>query len=174
MTALLALLLMSPGCGEDEPVLSAIQPGGAADATEAVPGYEKPEGVLVDVQYLAGKSWDSIRDEVSRQMGDVVSSRPLSLPGGQEYEVERGLVRVSEGRIYEIRVDLGEPMRRTEALAVVGLPPQIDRWGGTHREYRLRWVWSFDRIRLGRTEPYTQSVDWIEVRRWDPRSHSGR
>ncbi len=174
MTALTLLLLLAPGCGDDEPVLSASRVERARSTAEARPGYEKPEGVLVDVQYLTGKSWESVRDEVSRQLGDVVSSRSLSLPEGREYVLERGVVSISEGRIYAIRVDLDEPMRRTEALALVGLPPQVDRWGGTHREYRLRWVWNFDRIRLGRTGPYSEHVDWIEVRRWDPRTQAGR
>jgi len=168
--------LLSVACIDREPVLSGVEEVAEVGTapSEAVEDYEKPEGVLTDVQYLTGKSWPAVRDEVSRQMGDIVSSKPLPLPDGFEYELERGVVSVSEGLIYQIRVDLDEPLARTDALAIVGLPPQVDRWGGTHREFRLRWVWNFDRIRLGRLEPYNELVMWVEVRRWDPKAQSGR
>jgi len=168
--------LFGAACIDREPVLSGVEVATteAPTPSSASEDYQKPEGVLTDVQYLTGKSWTGVRDEVSRQMGDIVTSRPLPLPDGFEYELERGIVSVSEGLIYQIRVDLDEPMRRTEALAIVGLPPQVDRWSGTHREFRLRWVWNFDRIRMGRLEPYNEFVSWVEVRRWDPKAQSGR
>lgn len=172
---LLSIVLLSSGCTNTEPVLSGVEEVSLTPSPrDAVEDYEKPDGVITDVQYLTGKNWSAVRDEVSRQMGDILSSRELSLPDSYEHELERGIVAVTEGTIYQIRVDLDEPMRRRDALAIVGLPPQVDRWGDSHREFRLRNVWSFDRIRMGRIDPYNEYVSWVEVRRWDPRVQSGR
>ncbi len=165
----LLALTLAAAC-EPEPVLQDLRPADATSPDQAVADYEKAEGVLVDVQYLTGKSWEAVRDEVSRQMGDMVDSRRTDLPGGYEYKLTRGVVSVAEGRIYQIRVDLDEPLRRSSALAVLGLPPQVSRWGVTHLEFRLRTVWNFDRVRMGRADTETEDVLWVEVRRFNPRA----
>lgn len=164
---LLAFLL---ACDPKEPVLSGLAPPLEADGEVQPEPYSKGEGVYVDVQYLAGKGWDEARDEVSVQMGDIVSIEELDPRDGREIRLERGFLRTKEGRIYVVYVDLPRPMRRTAALSATGLPPHADDWHAFTHEYRLRWHSGFDRIRMGRIEGDSQMVAWVEALRFNPRS----
>lgn len=165
---LLALLL---ACEPEEPVLSGLEPPSSVEGPNAAPEpYRRAEGVYVDVQYLAGKSWQAVRDEVNAQLGDVQEIAELDPRDGREIRLERGFVREKEGRIYLVHVTLPRAMRRTAALHATGLPPQADDWHAFTHEYRLRWHGGFDRVRMGRIAADSEMVDWVEALRFDPRS----
>jgi hypothetical protein len=166
-TVLLVFALLA--CAPDPVLPSVSAPGqGTDDARDGAP-YKLAEGVIVDVQYLAGRTWESARDEVARQMGEVQSIEEIPRQEGRLVHLERGDVEIRDDRICRIKVTLPEPRRRSAALSAVGLPIHVANWMETHREYRLRWTWNFERIRMGREGPETEEVVWVEARRWDPR-----
>ena len=163
------VLLLLLACEPTEPVLSGVAPPEVQH--EPIDGdfYVKAEGVYVDAQYIAGKSWGLVRDEVNAQMGDVAEVKDLGRDGRQ-ITLERGHIKESEGTVYLVHVTLPRPMRRTAALHATGLPPQADDWHAFTHEYRLRWHGNFDRIRMGRLEADSDMVAWVEAKRYDPRS----
>ena len=131
--------------------------------------YEKPPGVYVDVGYLCGKSLESVRDQLSVQLGDIRASTALNPKDGKELVLERGRVRVKDGRIYLIRVELEGSLRRSTALQAIGLPPTVRKWNAFTHEFNTRHHAGFERIRLGRMEPGTEEVLWVEVMKASPR-----
>ncbi len=165
------LLVLLLSCDPKEPVLSGLAPPtDLAPGEEQLEPYSKGEGVFVDLQYLAGKGWEEARDEVSVQMGDILSIEDLDPRDGREIRLAHGFTRTKEGRIYLVHVALPRAMRRTAALSATGLPPQASDWHAFTHEYRLRWHSGFDRIRMGRIEGESQMVSWVEALRFDPRS----
>lgn len=171
-------------CTTDEPVLSGVpsapvEPAPAADAEarprpegaplllDEVQGYQKPEGVLVDVRHLGGKDYKDVRDIVSDQLGGLVEARELPGDNGRALVFERGELRVVDDRIIRVRVPLEPPLRRTAALAATGFPPATGRYVTLHREYRLNHEWGFRRIRMmreNRTSELVNAVDaWVRV-----------
>ena len=169
------MLLCGPwlGCGPSEPVL----PGVVSAPTETAEGlslraqqtYEKPPGVYVDVAYLCGRSLDAVRDDLSAQLGDIQASTTLSPKDGRELKLERGMVRVKDGRIYLVHVDLEGPLRRSTALQAVGLSPTVRKWNAFTHEFSTRHHAGFERIRMGRLEPDGEAVVWVEVMKASPR-----
>jgi len=167
VTVFLASLLLACEPEPVLPVVAATEP--VNDNTRAQADYALAEGVLVDVQYLAGRNWEAVRDEVGRQMGAVQEASDLPRQEGRLIRLERGEVEIRDDRICRIKVLLPEPRRRSGALSAVGLPVHVDNWMATHREFRLRWTWNFERIRMGRASAESEEVVWVEARRWDPR-----
>ena len=177
MTSAIFLPLLFAACGPPEPVLPGVlRPQAEERGERAIESYERPDGVYVDVRYLAGESLDKVRDQVAIQLGDVQEIRPLDPRDGEEMILERGHLRLKEGVIYRVDVELPEPVPRSEALAMLGLPIQADRWYGTHREWLLRWTWGFSKIRMVREEGAAspESVVLVELTRWDPRKDRRR
>ncbi|MCB9791738.1 MAG: hypothetical protein H6741_03335 [Alphaproteobacteria bacterium] len=170
---MLALLVALLACTEEAPILSGLEDpaAGVGEAVEARP-YQKPEGVLVDVPYLGGRSWEQSRDLVSAQLGDIQEVVPLDPRDGTEYRFASGHVRVHDDLIYLVHVDLPRATRRSSALLELGFPPQADRWFELHDEFRLRWFSNFERLRMGRAEENPEMVTWVEAMRWNPRSTS--
>ena len=159
-------------CGQQEPILSGLRAAPSAQAPGAP--YVRPDHVLVDVSYLGGRSWEESRDVVDEQLGSIIERVELDPRDGVEIRLERGAVRVKDGQIYLITVTLPRPTRRAAALHSLNLPPQIDSWFSLTDELRARWEAGFERIRLGRSEPESEMIIWVEVMKWNPRTQRGR
>lgn len=172
MIALLTTLL---ACTDDAPILSGVGETDVArvEAVDVAP-YETPEGVVVDAPYLAGRSWEQVRDVVSAQLGDIQEVRALDPRDGTEYVLERGRVRVHDGQVYLVYLELPRATRRSSALLQTGFPPQADRWFELHDEFRLRWHAGFERLRMGRDEENPEMVIWVEALLRSPRNNRGR
>lgn len=173
---LLAGLLAA--CNQQQVVLQGVPPEpllqdqpNAAESTEARPGpsevYVRPQGVHVDVEHLGGRSFREFRDVLADQLGTLQQTTQLPGGDGVEYRFERGTVRVLDDDIYMLLVPLPEPLRRTDALVLLGFPAQVDRYLTLHREYRLNNELGFRRIRLKRqsrdSELVTEVEAWVEV-----------
>lgn len=159
-------------CAIQEPVLLVL--GDEGDAADAVSGsepevYEKAEDVLVDVARFAGRSLDEVRGELEEQMGATVAIVELNPREGREIRLGSGLVREVDGAIYLVRVDLPHPMRRSEAMRRIGLPPQVRKWLGFSNEWRAAWLYGFERVRMGREERGSEFVVWVEALKSNPR-----
>lgn len=171
------LLVLWLGCGSDEPVITAVPtPISAEELTiqrykqlekaspvNLVRTYEKPAGIYVDVRYFGGKNYESVRDQLTEQLGAVQDTNELG-DLGREVVFERGTLRVQGGEIYMIEIPLPEPLRRTEALGVLGFPPASRDYLSLTLEYRLTNVWGFRRIRFLRAE--RDSEDIVRVQAW--------
>lgn len=153
-----------------EPVLLGVEQVGASEEStpEVARPYEKVEGVFVDVAYLAGRQWNSIRPEVERQMGQVESKVDRGRDG-VETRLGRGFVRVMRGQIQLITVNLPYAMRRSQAMESVGLPPQVREWHGNEHDWVAHHAFGFDRIRMGRDAPGSEMVIWVEARKFNGR-----
>lgn len=181
-TRVLVLLttLLCGACASDEPVLSGVpQPtpsdgplllsgdgdpqGPATGGSDQPAAYTRAEGVLVDVRYLAGKSYDEVRDVVADQLGPLQSSGDVPGDGGKEMIFERATLRLADGRIIRVRVPIEPPLRRTAALAVTGFPPASGRYVTLHREYRLNHEWGFRRIRLMRENRSSELINVVDA-----------
>lgn len=162
---LLHLLFLA--CRTNDPVLLGVQ---ATSADLADPGtYTKPDHVVVDVNYLAGRNMSEVSGAVNTQLGDTVSVRELDPRDGQEITLERGMIRVKDDTVYLVRVDFERPVRRGAALAAVNIPHQVDNPTVLQDEYRVRWHNGFERIRMGREARGSEMIVWVEARRFDPR-----
>ncbi len=186
-TVALALALLL-GCGTEEPVLLGVEPDEPADATErskvwqrVIPEsayrddpeveaqtYSKPEGVYVDVHWLGGRRYDDVASELEQQLGALHERKVLDARRGEELVYERGDVRVIRGVVYMIRVQLPEPLTRTEALLVTGFTVFADHWRETHREFRLSHSFDFERFRLMRHDDDKDRVVSIEAWKMSP------
>lgn len=152
-----------------------IEPGPSqAPAPEAPKVYERPAGVMVDVQYLCGHPLSEVRAEVLAQMGALLQSTNLPPGRGEELEMERGIIRALDDRIYMLRIPLPEPMRRADVLRLIGLPPQVGETIQTHREYRLNHERGIRRIRMMRQSRRNELVTEVEIWQFIPGEHVGR
>ena len=155
-----------------EPVLTGLTDASTTDEaveSDAAYVYELPDGVLVDVPHVVGKSLDVARVILEEQMGSFKDVQALGSREGREILFERGRVRELDGSIYQVHVDLPRPMRRSEAMRTVGLPTQVREWLGAALEWRTSWVHGMERVRMGREERGSEFVIWVEVRRYNPR-----
>jgi hypothetical protein len=167
------LAMCGVGCGTPEPILLGV----VAQAQETREGltirspkaYVKPKGVYVDVGHLCGRSLDEVRDDLSEQLGDILASTDLNPKDGRELTLDRGKVRIKDGRIYMVRVELEGTLRRSTALQSVGLPPTVRKWNTFTYEYNTRYHAGFERIRMGRLSPESEEVLWVEVMKASPR-----
>lgn len=172
-----ALLLAA--CGRDEPVLPGVpaqpllqdQPTAperveAAEQAAAAP-VEAPcalgPGMLVNARCLGGRTYADVRDVVAEQLGPLQQTRELSGDFGRELRFERGALRVVEDEIAMIRIELPEPLRRSEALAALGFHPYVGPYLTLHREYRLNHEEGFRRIRLMRVDRTSEMVSAVEA-----------
>ncbi|MEC7242809.1 MAG: hypothetical protein VXW32_16365 [Myxococcota bacterium] len=165
MTAVWLLL----ACSQD-PVLVGLAEEEVLQAEEASGPvrYEKGEGVLVDVAYLGGRAWDEVRGEVELQMGQI-QERVERGRDGVEIRLDRGMIRVVDQQVQLLRVELPYAMRRSQALENLGLPPQVREWHGNERDWVTHHNFGFERIRMGRDEPDSELVVWVEARKFNPR-----
>ncbi len=179
--ALAAALWIASAC-DAEPVLPGV-PGERVvqerapqpeAPSEAPRGYERPEGVLVDVQHLTSRPLREIKTEVIAQLGALVGQAPLEPGRGEELQLERGAVRVLDERIYYIAFPLPSPVRRADVLRLIGLPPQVGETIQTHREYRLNHERGLRRILMRRQDRRNELVVAVEVWKWLPGEHVNR
>lgn len=167
-------------CADPQPVVSGVSPSptAAAERREAAElraspaamdaAYTKEEGVYIDVRYLGGRSYTAIRDEVLNQLGAVLEEKPLSELEGSEIRFERGTLRVVSDTIYMLDLPLPAPVRRTEALSLLGFPPATRDYILTTLEFRLTNVWGFRRLRFFRTERDGEQIDRVQAWRFVP------
>lgn len=132
--------------------------------------YQKPAGVWIDARYLGGRRYASVRGEVEAQLGALVEERDLPEGQGTEHRFQRGNLRVDDdGAIYLVDVPLPEPMRRADALAALGFPPQLTRdYNVLTLEYRLTNVWGFRRLRFLRAQAGSEEVVRVEAWKASP------
>lgn len=184
--AIAALLL---GCRQETPVLTGIPAApilkGTASAQErrvqiaedlpevTQDDYEKPAGVYIDLSHITSRSFRDSRDLIADQLGELIETHARH-DGMTEMTFERAVVRLSDDRIFMIRVPLPEPLRRSDSLQLLGFPMFVDRYITYHNEYRLNHEWSFRRIRLKRQSPESELITEIEAWRWIPGEHAQR
>ncbi len=176
------------GCGAGEPVLLGVQPEeeetqGAddriwkrvvpesayqEDPVQEVKAYARPEGVYVDVHWFGGRRYGDVADELVVQLGPLHERRELDASKGEELVYERGDVRVVRGVVYMLRVQLPEPLTRTEALLATGFSIYADHWRETHREFRLSHTFDFERFRLMRDREQEDRVVIVEAWKQSP------
>jgi hypothetical protein len=177
----LTLLSLLVACGDDDPVLTAVAPPAErpveqvvaerrakeSRATPAAIGglYEKPKGVYIDAPYFGGRDWTATRDEIARQLG-AVETEEITPDKARLITLERARVRLIEGRIQSLDVTLPEPLRRSEALAVLGIPPVQDAYRSLAYEFRISNVHGFRRIRLFRVGRDKEEVNRVELTRF--------
>lgn len=156
-------------CSQDPVLVGLAEKEGLEQGTPDGPvRYEKAEGVLVDVAYLGGRGWGEVRGEVELQMGRI-QGRTNRGRDGTEIQLDKGLIRVVDEQVQLIRVDLPFAMRRSQALENLGLPPQVREWHGNERDWVTHHNFGFERIRMGRDEPDSELVVWVEARKFNPR-----
>lgn len=171
------VIIATMACSPPEPVLSGIpespilkQAPSLDEKKPKTPApYAKPEDVYVDARHFGGKRFEIVRDQVIDQMGQRQGQRVLSASQGKEIQYIRGRIRVKDGVIYMIQIDLPRAMLRREALQSTGFPAFT---GGAIRfsgEYRINNQWDFRRIRMKREYRDAEMVNQIEAWRWNPR-----
>jgi hypothetical protein len=176
------LLALHWGCGEPEPVLRGVGPEPLLGAPAPAPAsadtqpkpYERPPGVLVDIQYLTSRPLIESRAVLRDQLGSLVQAEQLRSGWGERLTLERGAVQVLEGRVYMIEFPLPEPMRRDQAMRALGLPPQVNESIPTHRQYRLNNERGFRRILMERQSRRNELVVSIQAWKWLPGEHQNR
>ena len=146
-------------------MLSGLVDQGQAPAEQS---YAKPEGVWIDLSVFSGAQLEQVRGLLSMQMGDVLETIELPSGKGRKLVFEHGQVWEIDGRIYQIRVELARPTRREPALLSLNIPTQIDRPAALSGEVRVQWHGGFERVRLGRSERWSELFTWVEVRAFDP------
>jgi len=158
-----------------DPVLVGVEPRAPSsdDADDETAPYERGPGVQVDCVHLTGGPWEAARDEVAKQLGDIVAIEDLG-EDGRRIELTGGELRELDGTVYQARFELEAPLRRSAALAAAGLSTPVDRWYGTHREWLVRWTGGFARLRLGKQADDAELVTWVECSRWLPKDQRRR
>ncbi len=176
MNLLFLLLALGPGCDGGEPVLSAVEPVRTPEQAAARRGaeelraspaaidaaYARAAGVFVDARYLGGRSYRAVRAEIEQQLGAVVEERE-GAGGGREIVFERGTLRLQADTIQMVEVPLPEPVRRSEALALLGFPPATGDYKALSLEFRLLNNWGFRRIRLFRVERGSEDISRVQA-----------
>lgn len=139
-----------------------------ADPAEKAAVYQKAEGVYIDARYLGGRSYSAVRDELEAQLGAVTGEEDLG-EDGKEIQFERGSLRVLNNEIYMLAIPLPEPLRRTEALGVLGFPATNQKYITTNTEFRLTNAWGFRRIRFFRVERDSEDIERVEIWKTTPK-----
>ena len=171
------VFIIAMACSPPEPVLSGIPEGPILKAAPSIEKkqpktpapYVKPDDVYVDARHFGGKRFETVRDQLIDQMGQRQGQRFLSASQGKEIQYIRGRIRIKDGVIYMIQIDLPKAMLRREALQSTGFPAYT---GGAIRfsgEYRINNQWDFRRIRMKREYRDAEMVNQIEAWRWNPR-----
>jgi len=181
-------LLLLVACGTEDPVLLGVEPepepapsqrskvwqrvipeSAYRDAPEIeAQVYSKPENVYVDIHWLGGRRYDDIAAELELQLGPLHERKVLDARRGEELVYERGDVRVVRDVVYMLRVQLPEPLTRSEALLVTGFTVFADHWRETHREFRLSHSFDFERFRLMRHAEDKDRVITVEAWKISP------
>ncbi|GEM_PF-1627302 len=167
-----------PGSDAEQPSLieaarereEARKEGGSETLREArARGYQKREGLHIDLPYLAGRYFADIPTSVVEdQLGEVMIREEL--PGDEDHLVcARAELWLHEGRIYRIHKRLAHPMDLPTALGTSGFPLDIGRPIEATKELRWNRAFSMRRIQLFKSEEDPRLLDAIEVHRFIPR-----
>ena len=129
-TAVLALVPAS-ACRDPEPVLPGVPTarltpadGHTPPAPDTPDVYERPPGVVLDVQHLCGHPLSEVRGEVLDQLGALVKSEELPAGRGEALHMERGEIRALEDRIYMLRLPLPSPCAAPTSCASSAFRPR--------------------------------------------------
>lgn len=175
------MLLLLLACTTPTPVVQGIHPSETTEQITArrkqqelraspqnlVVNYEKAEGVYIDVRYFGGKAYNDVRAALGEQLGALLSEKDLG-EQGEEMSFERARLRMKDGKIYMLEVPLPEPLRRTEALGVLGFPPADREYMNLTLEFRLNNAWGFRRIRFLRAERDGEEISSVQAWKEDP------
>ena len=177
------------GCRENDPVLAGIpseplleERASAADARQKVGKktkpkarhYQKPPGVIVDVQGFGGASFQEVQPHLVEQLGAFVNKHTLTPKDGERRIYEQGEVRIVQDTIYMIRFDLPKPMRRSDALKAAGFLEHVDKYLITHHEYQVVYEYEFVRFRMKRLDSESEFVKNFEGWKWIPMEQASR
>lgn len=168
-------------CGSGTPVVQGVKPPQSVEEVTAkrkeqelratpenlVASYQKAEGVYIDLRFFGGKGYNESREQIGAQFGALLSEKDLG-PQGTEMSFERGILRIKDGKIYMMEVPLPEPLRRTEALGVLGFPPATREYLDTTLEFRLNNAWGFRRIRFLKAERNGEEIAKVQAWKEDP------
>lgn len=163
--------------GPDEPILQAIPDQNIlqdhASPTEILAQkerkvYQKPEHIFVDVMFLGGRMLSDSQGLIAEQLGNLQQNYELPMGQGLRYEYDKGNIQVLDEAIYLIEIPLPEPIRRSEALQLLGFPEQVDKYIITHREYILENSWDFRRIRMKRDSKENELVTHFSAWKFNP------
>lgn len=175
------MLLWLLACTPNAPVVSGVKPSTTAVITEKrqaqerratpeniVAEYKKAEGVYIDARYFGGKDYDTVRGQLAEQFGALQDGEDLG-DKGRALNFERGKLRVkNDGSIYMIEVPLPDPLRRTEALALLGFPPAAQDYLDFTHEYRLNNAWGFRRILFYKTQVGSEEIERVLIWKVEP------
>ena len=177
------------GCRENDPVLAGIpseplleERTSAADSRKTprensktkARHYQKPPGVIVDVQGFGGASFREVQPHLVEQLGAFVRKYTLSPKDGERRIYERGEVRLVRDTIYMIHFTLPEPVRRSDALRAAGFLEQVDKYLITHHEYQVLYEYEFVRFRMKRVDSESELVKSFEGWKWVPMDQAAR
>ena len=181
-------------CSGEEPVLTGVELSGpqeedkvsesvwkrnipesahATSGEEQLIAYEKDPGVFVDVHWFGGRAYKDCVTELLEQMGQMRERRELGSGRGEELSYEHGVVRMVRDSVYMLRVDLPNPMTRSEALLLTGFRAFVDHWRQTHLEFRASHEQGFRRLRLKRLDTTSDQVVSVEAW-WTSPDEAGR
>ena len=157
-----------------EPLLSAPQDSPVPQKKKQARIYQKPAGVVVDVQTFGGGSFNELQPYIAKQLGGFVSKRPLTPKDGERRIYQKGEIRVVDDSVYMIRFELPEAMRRSKALQSAGFFEYVDDYIITHHEYKLLHKYDFVRIRMPRQSKENELVTHLEAWKWVPQDRANR
>jgi hypothetical protein len=161
--------------GSDEPLVRAVEP--PRPTAEAIAekrqreelrtsprgveiNYQKPAGVYVDVHFLGGRKLTNVRDIVAEQLGSLLQEKAED-DGVRRLTFERGEVKLIDDELAVVDVPLPEPLRRSEALALLGFSPLADRYLALTFEFRVTQYQGFRRLVLHRVAREAEEVERI-------------
>lgn len=143
---------------------SLIEEAEQASAQSAVAPYEKREGLLVDVPYLAGRRFDSLDPAVvADQLGEEIGRGDGDFAGTTEVRYEDRTIGLYDGEIYYVSVRFDHALDITTAMGVTGFPLQVPRCLDATLECRLVHHWGMRQISLIRSDKGADTFDEIQV-----------
>ena len=176
-------LLCTLSCREQNPVLVGIPPTpllsdtpkeSTAPKRKSTNMYQKPQGVIVDVQAFGGASFNEMQPYIAAQLGGFVSKQALAPRDGERRIYENGEIRVVDDSVYMVRFTLPEPMRRSKTLRSAGFMEYVDDYIITHHEYKILHKYEFVRIRMPRLGKENELVTHLEAWKWVPQDRANR
>jgi len=173
----LLMLSMLAACSAEPRQPSLIEEAEVArEDTDVAAGYEKREGLLIDIPYLAGRRFDTLAPEVvADQLGAELERADVegAFAGTSEVRYEGGrTLGLYEGEIYYIAYPLEHPMDITTAMGVCGFPLQVPRCIDATLECRLVHHWGMRQISLIRSEKGADTYGEIRVWKFRPQERA--
>jgi hypothetical protein len=165
IAALCSLPLLVAGCpGSRQPsLIEEVELERTESGEES--GYEKREGLHIDIPYLAGQRFEALDPAVvADQLGEEQARRDGAFPGTTEIDYGTRTVGVYEGEVFYVSAQLEYAMDITTAMGVCGFPVQVPRCIEATNECRLVHHWGMRQVSLMREED--NSDRYAEIRVW--------